>query len=301
MDDYDNKFNGIIIQSADTDVFILSLSHIKLIMLQNYFIKKFNTTTKLSTIINIKEIGKLMQHKWNLVEPNILLSLHAISGYDTTSFTRNITKTNYFITYMSNPNQYRDLINFGDDPTVTLEPIEAAEELLAPCYKNSRGYKSSTSQTTYSSSSSSLSTTTTIRSSKTTLNSLRTSIALKHLKNRTVDICTKLPPTSDSFHQYCLRARRQVYIWKKAFEQYDIIDNYSMEDYGYQKTNNGECIIRWMTIPATPDDMCLTKCTSGCQRCKCSTYNLPCTPFCGCSVDQCTNRTDNQINSKIFF
>ncbi|CAF4624458.1 unnamed protein product, partial [Rotaria sp. Silwood2] len=49
-----------------------------------------------------------------------------------------------------------------------------------------------------------------------------------------------------------------------------------------------------MTIPAVPNDISLSKsvkCISGCQRCKCSTNNLPCTPFSGCSIDQCTNRT----------
>jgi len=58
-----------------------------------------------------------------------------------------------------------------------------------------------------------------------------------------------------------------------------------------------------MTIPVAPDDISLSrciKCTNGCQRCKCSTNNLPCTPFCGCSVDQCINRTSTQVSLKMF-
>ena len=71
MDNNDENFDGIIIQSSDTDIFILAIAHIKLMMLPNYFIKKFNTSTKLSTFINIKQFGKLIQNQWNINEPNV--------------------------------------------------------------------------------------------------------------------------------------------------------------------------------------------------------------------------------------
>jgi hypothetical protein len=234
----------------------------------------------------------LIQQKWNVTEPNVFLILHAISGCDTTSFTRNITKINYFTTYLSNPSQYQDLIKFGDDSIITIEPLEAAEELLVSCYSKSRGIKSSTS--------SSSSRKTTTSSYKTSLNSLRKTMALKYCKNQASDICTKLPPTSSSFNQHCQRAWRQVFIWKNALDQYDTISYYPIEDYGYQQSNNGELILRWMTIPEAPNDISLSrciKCTNGCQRCKCSTNNLTCTPFCGCSIDQCTNRANTQVSS----
>ncbi|CAF4057464.1 unnamed protein product, partial [Rotaria sordida] len=256
MEDGSYKFDGIMVQSNDTDIFILSIAHIKLMMLRNYYIKKFNTSTKSSTFINIKEIGKLIKNKW-------------------------------------------DLIKFGDDVTITNEPLEAAEELLVSCYKNSRGFKSSISQTASSSSSSS--STTTKSSRETSLNDLRKTMALKYFKKSTSDICTKLPPTSNSFYQHCQRAWRQVYIWEKAFEQYDLMSYYSIENYGYQRAYDGELLIQWMTIPLSPNDISLTKCvkyTTGCQRCKCSTNNLPCTPFCGCSIDQCINRTSIQMKTQ---
>ncbi|CAF3672167.1 unnamed protein product [Rotaria socialis] len=65
-----------------------------------------------------------------------------------------------------------------------------------------------------------------------------------------------------------------------------------------QRTDDGELVIRWMTVPVVPNAISLTKCmkcTNGCHRCKCSTNNLSCTPFCGCSIDQCTNHASTQI------
>ncbi|CAF4695611.1 unnamed protein product [Rotaria socialis] len=64
-----------------------------------------------------------------------------------------------------------------------------------------------------------------------------------------------------------------------------------------QRTDDGELVIRWMTVPVVPNAISLTKCmkcTNGCHRCKCSTNNLSCTPFCGCSIDQCTNHASTQ-------
>ncbi|CAF1464543.1 unnamed protein product [Rotaria sordida] len=177
-----------------------------------------------------------------------------------------------------------DLIKFGDDLTITTEPLQAAEELLVSCYKNSRTFKSSISRTT----SSSFSTTTKL-APETSLNDLRKTMALKYFKNSTLNICTKLPSTSNSFYQYCQRTWRQVYIWKKAFEQYNVMNYYSIENYGYQRAND------------VPNDISLSKCvkcTSGCQRCKCSTNNLPCTSFSGYSIDQCENCTSIQMKTQ---
>ena len=91
-------------------------------------------------------------------------------------------------------------------------------------------------------------------------------MAIRSLKNNSLDISTKLPPTSNSFYQHCLRCWRQTYRWKKAFEQYDIISHYPIEDYGYQMNENGDLSLRWTAMPPMPTDVSLTKCgncTSG--------------------------------------
>ena len=96
----DGKFDGIVVQSCDTDVFILSLAHINLITLSKCFLHKIVASTRSSTFINIKEIGESSKRKWNIAETTVFLALHALSGCDTTSFIRNTTKANYFMTYL---------------------------------------------------------------------------------------------------------------------------------------------------------------------------------------------------------
>jgi hypothetical protein len=306
-DDTICKFNGIVIQSSDTDVFILSIAHINLMTFSNIYIKKFNTFTKSFTYIDIKEIESIVKNKWCIDQPNVLLVLHALSGCDTSSFTRNITKLNYFTTFLSNPNRYKNLFKFGDTATISIEPIVAAEDLLIACYKNAKGSKSILIQTTTSSSSSlssSLTTTAplTDSSDRTTLNSLRQSLATKYFKNKTPDICIKLPPTTDSFYLHCKRAWRQAFAWKRTFEQFDIISLYPVENYGYEQSNDGKLVVQWISIQAMPDDLSLVKCikcTGGCNRCKCALNNLVCTPFCGCDLDKCRNRSKIRVRLEI--
>ncbi len=295
MDDGGGVFDGIVIQSSDTDVLILSIAHIQMMKLPNYFIKKFNTSTKSSTFINIKEFEKLIKTKWNINDLSILLVLHAISGCDTTSSTRNITKVKYFITFLSDPDQFQGLFKFGDHAQITFEPLQAAEDLLISCYRNSGRTISTISPTTLLSSASSSSTTT-----NASLDSLRAAMAFKHVKNKISDVCIKLPPSSNSFHQHCRRACRQAFIWKKAFESLNLMSCYSIEDYGYKRADDGELVIRWMTVPAVPTDISLSKCekcTTGCRRRKCAKNNLLCTPFCGCSMNECTNRKRIPVSS----
>ncbi|CAF1065604.1 unnamed protein product [Adineta ricciae] len=290
LDNDKGKFNGIVIQSIDTDVFILALAHVKLMMLPNCYVRKFNSSTKLTSFINIKAIGCLLRIKWNITEPTVLLVLHALSGCDSTSFTRNITKKTYFNTYLSNPDQFQHLLEFGEEGEITRLPMKAAEDLLISCYTKSRGYKSLLAKTAPSSSTHTVS-----------LNSLRQNLAIKYCKNQTTDICIKLPPTSESFQQHCKRVWKQVFIWKKTFEPFDLISCYPIEDYGYDRTNNNELIIRWFTNSELPNHLSLSrcvKCTSGCQRCKCAANNLCCTPLCGCSSGECTNRTTIQVMKK---
>jgi hypothetical protein len=253
-DDDDEAFEGIVIQANDTDVILLSIAHHKVVMLLQYYIKKVNTTTKTFTFINIKEIGELLQTKWNVNEPTILLALHSISGCDTTSFIRYITKQNLFSTYLFNSNQFQDLLQFGTNPTVTFKSIKAAEKLVLLCYSS----KSAAS-----------------RKKCISLDSLRKVMALDYSKKNVLDISAKLPPSSNAFHQHCLRSWRQTYTWRSTFEQFDIIHRYSIKDYGYKLTDDGEPVLQWLSILSMPDDVSLVKCgqcKSGCRRCKSVLY-----------------------------
>ena len=87
-------------------------------------------------------------------------------------------------------------------------------------------------------------------------------------------------------------------MWMKTLEQYDVLRYYSMESYGYQETNNDGLLIRWMTISSMPDNISLGQygnCTNGSRRCKCSKNNLTVTSFCGCAINECTNRMISHV------
>ena len=226
VDEHDQKpFTGVIIRSIDTDVTLLSIAHHGIINIQSYYIKKVNNCNRTFTFINIKTVGKILKEKWGVDEPNILLTLHSISGCDTTSFIGYATKQNLFSTYLSNTDQLQDLLLFGASPNVKYECVQAAEKLVLLCYSNkssSFALGAKTSQICYS------------------LDSLRKVMAIGCLKNNSLDMSTKLPPTSNSFYQHCLRCWRQTYTWKKAFEQYDVISHYPIDNYGYQLSEDGE-------------------------------------------------------------
>ena len=199
--DHNQKsFTSVVIQSNDTDVTLLSIAHHGLINIQSYYIKKVNNYNRTFTFINIKTTGKILKEKWSVDEPNILLTLYSISGCDTTSFIRYVIKRNLFSTYLSNTDQFQDLLLFGTSPNVKYKCVRAAEKLVLLCYSNkssSFALGAKTLQICYS------------------LDSLRKVMAIRYLKNNSLDISIKLPSTSNSFYQRCLRCWRQTYTWKK--------------------------------------------------------------------------------------
>ncbi|CAF1476669.1 unnamed protein product, partial [Didymodactylos carnosus] len=87
-------FKKVIIQATDTDVILLCIANAKIIGLEALVVKSLNTTTKVHTYINSIYIAQEIIDKWHF-DPSVLLTLHALSGCDTTSFIRNITKTNF--------------------------------------------------------------------------------------------------------------------------------------------------------------------------------------------------------------
>ena len=63
------------------------------------------------------------------IDPVVLLILHALSGCDTTSFIRGVTKKKIFSTYLKNPGTYSGLMSLVSVPPPK-EAISAAERLL---------------------------------------------------------------------------------------------------------------------------------------------------------------------------
>ena len=92
------------------------------------FVKSFDTHTKKSTIIDTKGIALEMRRR-RKIDPIVLLILHALSGCDTTSFIRGVTKKKIFSTYLNNPGTYSGLMSLVSVPPPK-EATSAAERLL---------------------------------------------------------------------------------------------------------------------------------------------------------------------------
>jgi hypothetical protein len=98
-------------------------------------VKSTNTRTKKETFINVKPIAADLRSA--AIDPTCLLVLHAISGCDTTSFIKGITKENIFQRFFDDPIRYASINQLTCIPP-PYEAIEAAEQLLIRCYSFSR-------------------------------------------------------------------------------------------------------------------------------------------------------------------
>jgi hypothetical protein len=102
--------------------------------MDHVFVKMFDTRTKKNTIIDAKAIARDMSRRLK-IDPIILLVLHALSGCDTTSFVKGITKKKFFSTFFNDPTRYSKLIYFASTP-LPKEAVSAAEQLLINCYSS---------------------------------------------------------------------------------------------------------------------------------------------------------------------
>ena len=111
---YEN-IRSITIQATDTDIIILAIAHALHLDVDNIYIKSFNTKGKIDTFINVREIALTIRQTFS-IDPCLLIVIHALSGSDTTSFVRNISKTNMFRTFFSNTHRYVKLKEFFSSP-----------------------------------------------------------------------------------------------------------------------------------------------------------------------------------------
>lgn len=111
---YEN-INSIMLQASDTDIILLGISHALSLNVNNLFIKSFNTRTKSHSYINIRQLAVIFKQKF-AIDPLLLIVIHALSGCDTTSFIKSITKTNMLQTFLMNTHRYTYLNGFFDQP-----------------------------------------------------------------------------------------------------------------------------------------------------------------------------------------
>ncbi|CAF4165478.1 unnamed protein product [Rotaria sp. Silwood2] len=202
------------------------------------------------------------------MDPMLLLVIHALSGCDTTSFIRNVSKTNMFRTFFSHTHRYSGLNGFFESP-LSEGSMATAERLLLDCYSTSNNSSS--------------------------LDELRASIAVSAFKqNRSKFIAPTLPPTTNGFHHHCQRAARQVQIWNQVYHPDIIIEPIDKSD-GYEIIHD-QIQLKWLSVSYIPSDPRLSicgKCSSDCHRCSCGKNGLICTILCKCSKKKCQNRNHN--------
>ena len=280
-----------------TDVSLLTIVFGSYLAMDHVFIKSFDTRAKKNTIIDANAIAYDLKRRLN-IDPIILLILHALSGCDTTSFIKGITKKKIFSTFFDDPVRYSKLTAFVSTPPPK-EALSAAEKLLINCY-SSRFVANSLDElranskkchTSLSFSGHSLK-----EESSCHMNSISMCVlvASHYFKERgRRSIITSLPPSSTAFYFHCLRATRQIVVWLSSFEQY--MNPPAMELSGYQPAEvPNRFKIQWTSLPNFSDDARLVtcgQCSSGCSRCKCGTNKLSCTLYCQCKVDSCTNQS----------
>ncbi|CAF3490847.1 unnamed protein product [Rotaria sordida] len=258
----------VIIDTTDTDVILLAIALGSTIMLNHLIIKSTNTRTKKNTFIDVKSIATGLRRA--AIDPTCLLVLHSLSGCDTTSFIKNITKEKVFSCFFDYPDQYSSINKLNCIPP-PYEAIAACEQLLIHCYSFGRMVHS--------------------------LDELRAMMAEVRMKDRTrTNIASSLPPSTSSFHHHCLRAARQVKIWLDCLDLNPTTP--SMLDSGYKNVDGIDRFkIKWNDLPDQPSDFRLITCgdcKSNCRRCKCWKNNISCTIYCKCNVDSCINQPSAQ-------
>ncbi|CAF3343763.1 unnamed protein product, partial [Rotaria sp. Silwood2] len=275
------------IKSIDTDVIILCIYHVSLCGLRSLLVDATLPKKQLK-VIDCKFIHDELIDRYG-VNPLIFLIVYALSGCDTCSFTRNVSKRTFMQVLFDTPNDFNNLQKLTTLPT-SKDDIIAAERLFVRCFSSNRRRRQSTST---ASSSNNLSQ---IDVKDVSINQLRAIIAMVCLKKNATTIATSLPPTQDSLFYHCLRTSRQVQIWIQAPDSY--IKYPDLQESGF-KIIDGRVQIQWTSKLPFSNDRQLTCCgkhKGKCIRCVCIVNQLPCTIFCQCDFD-CPNRALNQTST----
>ncbi|CAM4781219.1 unnamed protein product [Rotaria magnacalcarata] len=177
--------NKVIINTNDIDVILIAIALGSSISLQHLIIKSKYPRAQENCFIDVKSI--IASPRQAAIDPICVLALHALSGCDTTSFIRNISKEKMFNCFFKDPHRYSDIKILNCIPP-PYKSIAACEQLLIDCY--SFGYTAES------------------------LDELRALMADVRIKDRArTNVASTLPPSTSAFNLHCLRAARQIKIW----------------------------------------------------------------------------------------
>ena len=112
------------------DIILIAIALGSNFLLQHLLIKYTYARMQKAIFIDIKSI--INELRQATIDPRCLLVLHALSGCDTTSFIRNVTKEKMFNCF-KDPYQYSKIIELNCIPP-PYESIATCEQLLIHCY-----------------------------------------------------------------------------------------------------------------------------------------------------------------------
>ena len=250
----------IVIQTPDTDVLILAITHFAAIGCQELWLRTGTRDRHRNVPVHVihKNLGEAM----SLALP----ALHAITGCDTTSSMADIGKKKPWKVAKRDTEHQRVLGQFGCARESGLDEMIAkkVETFICSLYPTTR------------------------RSTKTT-DELRYLLFCQKRKGKN----EALPPTSDSLKQHLERACYQTRIWRGALVAMQ--DLGSPIGHGWEVGEDGTLRPLLMSQAAAPSSVVeLTTCNcdkSHCKgNCSCSNNGLSCTEACACMADEsCRN------------
>ncbi|CAM4778186.1 unnamed protein product, partial [Rotaria magnacalcarata] len=244
------NYKHVCVQSVDTNVVFLMISYANAVDLSKIIV---DATVRIDQpkYIDCTMIRHQLINKYHIF-PEILLVLLAISGCDTTSFFRNISKTTFFEAFFASPSRYAELQNLSAFPT-NQKDIYVIERIIYDCIHHGNR-RSQEKKTLHMASMNSSNLKPLTSTSFTSIDNLRATMALNALQKGNKSIVLILSASTVALFHHGRRASRQCQKWRSAH-----IDNLPYPDhepYGFEKINN-EIRIKWTTkMPLRKDNSC---------------------------------------------
>ena len=252
--------NRIVIQSPDTDVVVLSVAHFQRLGCNELW---FKTGVKdKSRFIPIHTLAA----KFGSQLCDSLLSLHALTGCDSTSALSGLGKKKAFTTLCASDAYQKSLCALGNSD-MDQDVISGCEAFVCSLYTENMKAGSQADSVRY------------------------WMFCQKGHKNE------ELPPTSDSLHQHLERANFQCLVWRRALERKQ--DLPSPEGHGWTLLDDGRLQPLLMKKEPAPKgllEIIACHCQTSCRRssCSCRTIGLSCTEACSCMAEDCHNVNTTQ-------
>lgn len=247
----------IVLQSPDTDVLALSVSHFSDINCTEFWFK-----TGVKDRLRYVPVHEVMQELGGKM-CRALPALHAITGCDSTSALAGIGKKKGWQVLLRNEQHQDSLGLLGSQRNLSDDIATQCEAFICDLYPRSR-------------------------MNLRTVDELRYFLFCQNRKQKN----ELLPPTSDSLLQQLKRVNYQTFVWRKALTAIQHLPQ--PESNGWVRENSSLKPVYMTKEPAPSSLLELTTCTcqSGCQsNCSCNNTGLSCSEACYCmaSSDMCRN------------